>query len=171
MIHSYHNLTKNKAFLDGVRVGGTRLDGSDAAFYDVLLEYPHPDYQANPSMNDIMLVKLTQAVDTTLQSIQLDPNQQPSVGSEVTVIGFGVTSEGGTVSRELLEVTVNVVGFNNCNAIYGNIVDETKICAGFAAGGRDSCQGDSGGPLFDSNGVQVGVVAGGIGCARPGIPG
>ena len=38
-------------------------------------------------------------------------------------------------------------------------------------GGKDSCQGDSGGPIMDSNGVQVGIVSFGIGCARPDSPG
>ena len=38
-------------------------------------------------------------------------------------------------------------------------------------GGKDSCQVDSGGPIMDANGVQVGIVSWGFGCARPESPG
>lgn len=44
------------------------------------------------------------------------------------------------------------------------------VCAGYENGGFDSCQGDSGGPLV-SDGVLVGVVSWGKGCAEPGFPG
>jgi hypothetical protein len=64
-----------------------------------------------------MLVKVTQPVDAPLQTLQLDPNQQPADGSEVIVIGFGYTSEDGELSEDLLEVAVNVVGFDDCFCI------------------------------------------------------
>lgn len=43
------------------------------------------------------------------------------------------------------------------------------ICA--ADRNKDSCQGDSGGPLITPDGVQVGVVSWGSGCADPDYPG
>ena len=45
------------------------------------------------------------------------------------------------------------------------------LCAGVPEGGKDTCSGDSGGPIFTQDGVQVGVVSWGFGCARPGLPG
>ena len=46
------------------------------------------------------------------------------------------------------------------------------VCAGVAAGGKDSCQGDSGGPLINSSTRQlVGIVSWGDGCAQAGKPG
>ena len=58
-----------------------------------------------------------------------------------------------------------------CDTAYKGQITERMICAGLAAGGKDSCQGDSGGPLIvkDNKGkdVLVGVVSWGQGCAKP----
>ena len=43
--------------------------------------------------------------------------------------------------------------------------------AGYARGEIDSCQGDSGSPILNQEGVQVGAVSWGAGCARPESPG
>lgn len=55
---------------------------------------------------------------------------------------------------------------------------QLALCAGYLEGGKDSCQGDSGGPLMlpvHTNGkfpfYQIGIIAYGIGCARPNVPG
>jgi len=46
------------------------------------------------------------------------------------------------------------------------------ICAGVAAGGKDSCSGDSGGPIIDATtGELIGVVSWGSGCAQAGFSG
>jgi secreted trypsin-like serine protease len=105
---------------------------------------------------DIMLVKLATPSTAPLQQINFDPIFPP-VGSEVSVIGYGHTSENGTVSPILLQTQNTILSFEDCNEFYKTISEERMICMGDAAGGRDSCQGDSGGPMF-YNGIQVGVV-------------
>lgn len=56
-----------------------------------------------------------------------------------------------------------------CRWLYGHeSLSENMFCAD--ASGRGSCQGDSGGPVV-ANGVLVGIVSWGVGCARPGYPG
>lgn len=46
------------------------------------------------------------------------------------------------------------------------------VCAGSITNlPQDSCQGDSGGPMINKQGVQLGVISFGMGCAREGVPG
>lgn len=88
--------------------------------------------------------------------------------------GWGDLSESGWQTPDILQkVTVPLVSKAVCNTkeAYNGSVNDTMICAGFKAGGKDSCQGDSGGPLLvhDADGVQylAGIVSWGQGCARP----
>jgi trypsin len=95
-------------------------------------------------------------------------------GADVTVLGWGTTSEGGAVSGTLLQVTVPVVDNDTCAADYrtgGTAYDKASMfCAGVPEGGKDSCQGDSGGPAY-VDGKLAGIVSWGEGCARKEFPG
>ena len=80
-------------------------------------------------------------------------------------------------SPYLYEAMIPVVSDADCAAAYAPFAESgvtydanAMLCTGVSQGGLDSCQGDSGGPLI-MNGVQVGVVSFGVGCALPGIPG
>jgi secreted trypsin-like serine protease len=109
------------------------------------------------SSTDVMLIKLSTPSTAPLQQVNFDPNFPP-VGSPVTVIGYGLTSEGGTAASPiLLQTENNVLSYDDCQAYYGTIIEERMICMGDSAGGRDACQGDSGGPMLFNN-VQVGIV-------------
>ena len=157
------------AFLDsGIYIGGILLDGSDGRLVGVSREIPHPSYDQDNDLNDVMLVQLEEPVtDTPIQELNFDENI-PADGETVTVIGSGFTMEGGPFAATLQVVEVNIVDFDTCQNFFGNIVDDIMVCAG--ADARDSCQGDSGGPLLTANNVQVGVVSFGAGCAREGVP-
>jgi len=139
----------------------------------------HPNYRGNSIDYDYMVMKLDRPVDTNIyppirinQDINVPANRQ-----ELTVIGFGSLSQGGssTPSR-LQEVDVNYIPSTTCNAGYssynGDVKDATMFCAG-TGGGKDSCQGDSGGPIFTKGETieQVGIVSWGRGCAQRRYPG
>lgn len=134
-------------------------------------------YSANISgiPNDWALVKLTEPVEG------IDPlpvvTDDAYDNGDLTVAGWGATSEGGSASDVMLEVTVPFVSDEDCAAAYGDsFTPDAELCAGdLEDGGIDACQGDSGGPIFreDDGGelVQVGIVSWGEGCAQAGYPG
>jgi trypsin len=158
-----------------VVIGRHRLTGSGGESRTIDRAIKHERFGSNLD-NDIALLHLTSP--SRLPKAKLVASSEaPSVvaGVNVTVVGWGDTSEDGKQSDVLRQVTVPVISNSRCTT-YDSYEDVTsnQICAGQARGGKDSCQGDSGGPLFQRIGgrnVQVGVVSWGIGCARPNAPG
>jgi len=133
----------------------------------------HPQYNARTFSNDIMAMKLTSSLAGISPSGYNTDSAIPTNNQELTTIGFGTTSQGGSLSDDLLQVTVNYVPHGECSQFYGNeVLENEMLCA--AAPGKDSCQGDSGGPIFraaDGSGDTVGIVSWGYGCAQtePGV--
>ncbi|CAK4675413.1 unnamed protein product, partial [Aphanomyces euteiches] len=131
----------------------------------------HPKYNSNTNSYDFAIYILASNAKTTPVSVSFD-----TVGASVPVVvrGWGATSEGGSESSALLELTVNSLSNTNCASLLSPYnVDSTMICAG-GQKGKDSCQGDSGGPLtLESSGSEklVGVVSWGLGCAQANQPG
>jgi secreted trypsin-like serine protease len=134
----------------------------------------HPDYISTTKRSDIALLELTNHSEQPIMALY---SGKPDVGTEATVIGWGVTSYDDQNNPQygfdnLLEVDVPVVSNEACNRpeSYAGTIIDSQICAGFAQGGKDSCQGDSGGPLIimqDGSYKQVGIVSYGGGCAQP----
>jgi hypothetical protein len=161
-----------------VRVGVRTRSSSEGEVISVDEVIIHSGFKASTLENDIALLKLASAVDTSLTPLLLPTSTVMSAaaapGDMVTVSGWGATREGGILVDVLQEVDVPVVSNSSCNASYRSHVADSMICAGYANGGKDSCQGDSGGPLvadLGSNTYSVGVVSWGDGCARPDKPG
>ncbi|XP_063930597.1 transmembrane protease serine 3-like [Zophobas morio] len=126
--------------------------------------------------NDSALIILNEPLtfsDTT-QAVPLT-DEDPVAGDTVKVTGWGILSEDdGTAPTDLYGVEVTVVDRDECAADYADVedatIDATMVCAGVPEGGKDSCSGDSGGPLT-KDGVLVGIVSWGEGCAEVGYPG
>ncbi|KAL4899966.1 hypothetical protein BDW74DRAFT_183282 [Aspergillus multicolor] len=135
----------------------------------------HPQYSVALVDNDIAVLTLAEALEygPGIEAVAL-----PAVGSanlaagyEVVVSGWGSVAEIGAVSRVLRAVTVDVTSITECKAAHGEkYITAGMFCAGVPGGGKDACYGDSGGPVV-ADGVLVGIVSWGKGCARAGYPG
>lgn len=125
-------------FLDGVFMGGTKIDGSESEEIMIDAEYPHEHFEEEAYENDIMIVKLawTPGKDFTPQPLNIDP-KQPYIGDSFTAVGYGYTSEFGQVSPILREVDLDVVSHGACDMFYGTIVEETMVCT--LTDGKDTC--------------------------------
>jgi secreted trypsin-like serine protease len=142
--------------------------------------FRHADY-GRPSRfdNDVALIHLTTpAPATATKATLIAPEQLSTViaGASTTVVGWGTTSAGGSISDVLRKVSVPIIDNPTCKALprYESVTDN-MICAGvLPAGGLDSCQGDSGGPIYiklDDKWTQIGLTSWGIGCAGRNAPG
>lgn len=142
--------------------------------------YPYPNYNESTSDSDFSLLHLASpaVLNSTVATITVAGSSDSALfaaGKNATVTGWGSTTDSDTapLSNDLRKVVVPIVSNTTCNssASYGGEVTVNMLCAGFAAGGKDSCYGDSGGPLIVSDGLggwkEAGVVSWGDGCAQP----
>ena len=137
----------------------------------------HPEYNDWTFRNDLALLRLATPVNTSVYVPSCLPAPDTDhTGSDVWVLGWGRTQEGGEVSDTLQELQMTVVGDEECHrAMSGDTFPGEQLCAG-GERGRDGCQGDSGGPLMGHNTDRdtwdlAGVTSWGIGCAREGLYG
>jgi len=145
----------------------------------------HPQYNDNTYVNDIAVITLNQPLTLNAQvnTIALNSNGNCPAAQTCTVAGWGALYSDGPSPAKPLKVSVPVISNADCKTTYDALSEEDNknyvvgtfsLCAGTAAGGKDSCQGDSGGPFVCTCGnaqVLAGVVSWGKGCALPDVPG
>lgn len=133
----------------------------------------HPQFNSNTLDNDVVLLKLTKEIEFTdlISPIAYHgQNQVVPVGEILRVSGWGSTNIANDDLTLLRAVSVPMVDQAQCRQQHiksPRAVTDNMLCAGWPEGGRDACGGDSGGPLVNLQGVLVGVVSWGVGCARP----
>ena len=160
--------------ISSVRIGRHNLLDNSEQYetFTIAEKVTHPDYNSQTLDYDYMMLKLSGSSSYTPVTLD-DGSVNLSSGTDLTVMGWGTTSSGGSVSSVLMEVEVDAYSQADCNAAYnpsGATITDRMICA--ARPTKDSCQGDSGGPIIDTtSGVQIGVVSWGFGCADPSFPG
>ena len=94
----------------------------------------HPNYDGSTMENDFMLLKLATPVNIATPRLSIATSggsSDPSAGTTLTVIGVGLTTDGGSTASTLREVDVPVVEANECNDLYGGgIATDVMFCAG-----------------------------------------
>jgi trypsin len=158
-----------------VVLGTVHLDTPNQGYQQIRSTriYIHPSYNDATKDNDLALIKLSAAASQTAVASLASSDADSEPGLSTSVIGWGgtVAQPGASQSypTQLQEVDVPIVDNAIC---YPGYVTENMICAGLAAGGKDSCQGDSGGPLVrpltGGGHMLTGIVSWGYGCAQAG---
>ncbi|WP_067541500.1 S1 family peptidase [Nocardia crassostreae] len=142
----------------------------------------HPEYaesvfisldgEQNPfHYNDIAVITIEPPLPdrAVIALFERDRADSSAPGTAVVVQGWGQTSAADLSNARLRRTTVAVIEDAACATAYGSVFDPVQMmCA--AAPGRDSCNFDSGGPAV-VDGLLVGLVSWGSGCARSGFPG
>jgi len=158
---------------------GTLRTGSGGQRIRVSQSIPHPSYNSNTMNFDIALLRLEapMQMNSCVGTVCL-PQRDVAPGTTCWITGWGSTSSGGNIVRDLQEVQVETMTHRQCTAGgYSNSeIKPSMLCAQGrnSQGITDACQGDSGGPLVcQSGGVwQIyGATSWGYGCAEAIHPG
>nr|ACI45414.1 trypsin-like serine proteinase T22 [Ostrinia nubilalis] len=160
-----------------IRAGTTnRNNGGTTISVDAV--FNHPTWGSLDNDGDITVVRLSSALvysDRIQQVAIVNQGWEAPDNSPVVHAGWGTISSGGLASALLRHVEINTINRALCRARYAprprSSITDNMICAGVLdVGGRDACQGDSGGPLY-FQGILIGVVSWGRGCADAFYPG
>jgi len=182
VVTAAHCVSSSSPTGERVSVGSLRYSGTvnpPPQHYTIKEVHVHPRYNPSTIDFDVALLHLSEAIELedVVQPVRIAPSGSGSfTGQTSTALGWGTTSEGGSISPVLREVDIPIIDNERCANYYSGTsgITAQMLCAYVDGGGRDSCQGDSGGPLIVMSGGQpllVGIVSWGVGCARANYPG
>ncbi|CAD0199053.1 unnamed protein product [Chrysodeixis includens] len=127
--------------------------------------------------NDVGLVRLYSPLrfSSRVLPIRLVAREARLPANEPAIVsGWGKLKEGGPSATYLQSSTIKTIAMKLCrrSGLDRKAIDPSSMfCAGsFSQSSPDACQGDSGGPIV-YEGVLIGVVSWGLGCARGNFPG
>ena len=153
-----------------VVAGRTSLSNDEGKSSPVSNIWVHPNYEDATTGSDVSVLTLSEPL-ADFAPIALETSADAyAEGTNSTVLGWGLTTEGGEASDVLQKVDVPLTSDDTCKSAYQEYDASAMVCAAVPEGGKDSCQGDSGGPLV-IDGKLAGIVSWGQGCAQAGFPG
>ena len=153
-------------------LAGAHDKTTDGEVLDVTRILVHPAYTPSAISSDIALLELADGyMYSRIELLTPDRIEMSAPGTIGTVIGWGLTSDGGLSSAVLKKLEAEIISNDECMThLDSNILDVT-ICAGKQGSSESTCNGDSGGPLmvpFRKRWIQVGVVSFGTNvCYQP----
>lgn len=116
---------------------GSKASGTDSAYVETIQAEDWEYYSPwSLSQNDIGLVLLERESVVQPRDINRTVLTSAYVGDPIRLVGWGITSGGGTGAGTKRMVTAELEGFHN-----------TYVLA-YGDSGANTCQGDSGGPGF-----------------------
>ncbi|XP_022127040.2 trypsin-7-like [Pieris rapae] len=145
--------------------------------YDVKESYMHPHYGPKSHGSDAGLLRLYSNLrfsSRVLPILLAERDSRLPANQLAIVSGWGNLRENGQSPKFLQSASIRTIVMKLCrqSGVKRNVIDpETMFCAGsFTQPSPDACQGDSGGPIV-SEGLLIGAVSWGMGCARGNFPG
>lgn len=144
-------------------LAGAHDKTTEGEVLDVSRILVHPAYVPSAFSSDIALLKLTdEYMYSRIELLTPDRIEMSAPGTVGTVIGWGLTSDGGLSSAVLKKLEAEIISNDECRTHLDTSVMEVTICAGKLGSNESTCNGDSGGPLmvpFRNRWIQVGVVS------------
>lgn len=137
----------------------------------------HEGFQSRTLDYDFALLKIDSEIafgNGTASIRYHGQDEVVTVGEMLRVSGWGVSYDPKDDPSALRAVSVPKVDQDLCDEQLSRPpleITDRMLCAGYEEGGQDACNGDSGGPLVNEDGILVGVVSWGRGCAKPNVPG
>ncbi|XP_014359009.2 trypsin delta [Papilio machaon] len=176
LLTAAHCLIKSHASELSVRLGSSwKTHGGE--MYDVKHCFVHPRYASKTKSNDVGLVRLYAPLrfSARVLPIGLVAKETKLLADQPAIVsGWGKLREGGPSATYLQSSTIKTIAMKLCrrSGLDRKSIDPASMfCAGsFSQPSPDACQGDSGGPIVQ-DGVLIGVVSWGLGCARGNFPG
>ncbi|KAJ8726723.1 hypothetical protein PYW08_015120 [Mythimna loreyi] len=176
LLTAAHCLLRARASELSVRLGSSwKTHGGE--MYDIKECYVHPRYISKTKTNDVGLVRLYTPLrfSARVLPIRLVAKEAKLPANEPAIVsGWGKLKEGGPSATYLQSSTIKTIAMKLCrrSGLDRKAIDPVSMfCAGsFSQASPDACQGDSGGPIV-YEGVLIGVVSWGLGCARGNFPG
>ena len=184
LVHADLLLTAAHCYVDNLLDYRFRFEGSNdllsAISYAIHPNFNNETNLISNNQYDVMLLRLEKPIPEVRPIELLSGNASLPLRDQedLTIIGYGLTSEDGEVAKVLQEAEIQYhedCSFSRYPSV--QIDPETMFCAHGKINettARDSCQGDSGGPLLRKTPrgwLQVGITSWGEGCARIESPG